>query len=142
VGAIHCCGPNSYILSLASDSSGQPGAALETISVPFVPSLSVIVTAFSSSHPALSAGSTYWVVMAATNPLTSFAIWDGNNQGINGGSVRDANNGFTWTAQPPGSPSPAVEVNASAIPEPATIGLSLVGLAALVLLRRKALRAV
>jgi len=125
-------GPDSYILTLASDSLGQPGLPLETLTgLVFPPIPGAILTVNSATHSTLSAGSTYWVVMAATNSTASFGLWGTNDQGIVGASRRNSANSFTWTANIL-SPSPAVEVNAiTPVPEPATAGLMFAGLAAL-----------
>lgn len=130
-------GSNSYVFSLATDSSGTPGSSLETLSGLVFPSDLVISTVSSSTHPMLSTGSTYWVVLAPTHP--SSGSWNVNGVGIFGVSLNGIATGFAWFSVP-STLSPAVEVNASAIPEPATVGLTFAGLTALVILLRRASR--
>lgn len=133
-------GSNSYTLTLAIDSSGTPGFSLETLSGLVFPStMLVISTVNSSTHPMLSAGSTYWVVLEPTHP--SFGAWYLNGLGILGVSVGGPATGFTWVSDP-NTLSPAVELNATAagVPEPATLGLTFAGLVALVFVRRRASR--
>jgi hypothetical protein len=66
-------------VSIANNNLGQPGTPLETIhlmnalgSVPFTPG---IVTALSSSHPLLQAGTPYWLVVAPPDLLNTAFDW-------------------------------------------------------------------
>jgi len=135
---------DSYVLSLASSNiSGVPGAPLETFSgLAFPGPVPGIVAVTSLAHPALLAGSTYWVVITATNPVVTVGNWFGNDQGISGSNECTRNIAFSLSWSCGGSTSPAFEVNASAaVPETGTLSMTFVGLAALVI-RRRASRAV
>jgi len=133
---------DSFILSLTSDSSGSPGATLESFTGLIFPNFpGGILTVNSSATPALTPGSTYWIVLAATNPAVTAGGWSLNNQGLNGlFASRNLASSPTWTTAPSGT-LPAVEVNAAAVPEPVALSLTLVGLAALVILRPRRARA-
>jgi hypothetical protein len=125
-------GPNNFTVYLAAAAGGSPGAALETFSsLAFNPGATQILTLNSTLHPLLSSGLTYWVVMAAADPINSFGGWALNDQGINGYAFRTT--GAAWSAG--GGTSPAFDVN-DAVPEPSSIGLALVGLAAILWRRR------
>ena len=105
-------GPNSYILSLASDNAGAPGADLEAFTDLVFPESVGVITENSTGNPALSAGSTYWVVMRTTDPAASVGVWLQNDQGIPGLSNRYL--GFNgWIVR--NEESTAVAVNANAI---------------------------
>jgi hypothetical protein len=137
--AFHTAGPNNYIVSLAADSTGAPGAALETFSNLTFPDTGAILTLNSSLRPLLFLGSSYWVVMSAANLEASWGAWSLNDQGALGLSTRSSMTGFLWSAEPSFT-SPAVEVNATSqagaeadAPEPATFGLMFAGLTVLLI---------
>jgi hypothetical protein len=72
-------GENSAVVALMQG-SGVPITTLETWSVAAQPG---IQTLESNLHPVLSAGTQYWLMVAAGNP-TSQLGWPIDNQGING----------------------------------------------------------
>jgi len=147
VGVINFGRVNNYNVYLASDNSGAPGAALETFGGLGFPSFSSgIITLSSLIRPVLLSGSTYWVVMSAPDLSSVDGGWNLNGQGFNGFSERYVGSAG-WVKEqgsfPNGFPtySPAVEVNATATaPEPATLGLTLGAILAMVALRRRGQR--
>lgn len=125
----HLSGPNTFQVILLTSAGGFPGSILETITLtnvaaPFNPGN--IVTATSTLHPALNAGTEYWLMVFAPEPDTSIA-W---MQAIPGPafSVFRSNSFHSitgpWPEFGPGNPTAhAFQVN-GAIPEPATAVLA------------------
>jgi hypothetical protein len=64
-----------------SSSGGVPGAALETLTFPELPSSGSLYTVTSSLHPALNQGTQYWVVLA---PRDNGVIAWYENEGLPG----------------------------------------------------------
>lgn len=109
----HESGTNSYVVSLAADNAGLPGADIETFSGVVFPAAAGIITLTSVANPLLLAGGNYWVVMRAPDPVTAGSIWYVNNQALLGSYRYGFFLPLAWTFQSDGN-TPAYEVNATA----------------------------
>ena len=127
-------GANSLDVSLAADNGGTPGAVLESFS------LSGLMTGFpggilslsSTTHPLLLQGSSYWVVVEAGAADTA-AGWLDALPHVDGKHAW--NNGSGWQTAAIDIGQQAFRV--SAIPEPATMSLLVLGGLATLIRRRK-----
>jgi hypothetical protein len=128
---------------LYTDSAGAPGTVLESFSInlgtfhdPTVDPQDLVFTVDSTSNPLITSGQTYWVEVAAENPIPNPVIW------YAGLIPPDAGiDIFVQGAWVPESPNPTdaqsldVEVQ-SGVPEPATWTLLGAGVGALALRQR------
>ena len=120
-------------------STNRPNTSIDLLSGNLV-TMTVIGTSNSDlvtlnyNGPALSltAGQTYWLVLAPANAATS-VIWNFNDAGIRG-SISSSNNGTSYSAPFTGDLS-AFRINA--VPEPSTYALCAGGALLLGLLRRR-----
>lgn len=126
-------GTNSFQVAIASDSSGSPGAVLESFSP--VTGVTGTPTAFnvtSSAHPTLATGTTYWVEVLPGAADTS-GNWYFTDSAQSGSFAYNLGSG--WLADTSDVP-PAFDVNGTATssgtPEPASGLLLLTGAALLV----------
>lgn len=128
-----------YFVQMASDAAGLPGGVLESFANVTFPSTPGIVTVTSADHPSLAAGGVYWVIVGLQG-----------SDNVQGGQwfVTDPRYGgaFAWSPYPYESWNPtrtdfpAFRVNSldsGAVPEPGTIGLTMLGGLALLAIRRK-----
>ena len=110
----------------ADDGTGKIGALLESFDNvgPATPA-GGIFSVYSSLHPILTAGSTYWLI--ATPADTSTAVyWNENSIPSFGTTYEDVNGTGNYSAN---SLLPAFRVlGASAVPEPSSLMLGLAGL--------------
>jgi len=135
---------NGAYVTLDSDSSGTPGAVIESWTLSNLPALGSTSTITSqqtlTSAPGvlLTSGTTYWIVAMPDSAGTSDTI-DGWNFNINGdsGTVAYSFDGTTWSTD--GSPFilPALKVKGTPVPEPATFTMLGLALAALPFLRSR-----
>lgn len=134
---------NEVALSICSDAGGQPGAVLEswTIPVPIEYGFGFIynppLSANSVLNPLLTSGTRYWLLAEAATD-ESVLEWNLSSP-TDVGSLSFRMNGGAWTTYE--TERSAFQVNGSDIPEPTT--LALLGCGILVLLffsRRRAIR--
>ena len=127
-------GTSAFIVDLAADSSGVPGAVLESIPVSLISGngFTSPTTATSTLHTALTAGQQYWIILAAdpSNP-SGRAEWYENNAG-NVGAQRFGGGGWSLGAPP----VMEVDASASTAPEPGT-AVMLIGAAAVLAFRAR-----
>lgn len=133
---LHLVGANAYLIALAPDSGGQPGAPLETwtTSFPLAPSL---VNLTSVLNPVLNTVTTYWLTVQAQGSDTGGG-WHFNDQGELGLFSQEQVGGL-WQSLPTFE-TPAYRINGgggAAAPEPGTVALLGLGLAAAALARRR-----
>jgi hypothetical protein len=117
-------GTNSITVTLASDNSGAPGAAIETFQLNndmgTFGVANAPLEADSVTHPILDSGVTYWLVASATGD--TYAIWNDSLSDTSGGS---GNAGTGWSFQS-GNPTAAFSITGAAltpVPEPGSIAL-------------------
>jgi len=131
--------PSNFLLSIYSESSSDPGSSLEALAGTS-PSAAGNHT-FTASSFALSASTTYFVVMTATgSPNGSFFNWEfttsNSETSSDGWTISDrghvSTNGGTSWSNPDGF-SGKMSIQATAVPEPqayvAVVSICLVGLA-------------
>jgi hypothetical protein len=75
--------PETLLLSVAADSSGNPGAVLEQFSLPLTLTPAVL-TAVSAVHPLLESGEQYWIVYQLPDPVNDAAAVSINDIGYSG----------------------------------------------------------
>jgi hypothetical protein len=126
-------GPNSFTVSLMSDTGGHPGTALESFALTGVPFYTnpAIEQFTSSIHTQLNEGTTYWIA-AIPNERDTAGGWFINSTGATGVS-KTGNDGVTWSAFAD-TASAAFEVDGTLLtPEPSTLTVAtVVGLCSLV----------
>jgi hypothetical protein len=111
----------------ASTSADSVGDLLESWSAPVPGFPSVLATLNSSVHPELTAGIEYWFVIGRTSRFQ--VAWYENNQEITGGVWEGLGpTGLDNLLQfVPGSPAPAIQLNATPVPSAAlSLGSGLV----------------
>jgi hypothetical protein len=111
VPVLHLSGTNSYVVSLATDNAGIPGVDIETFSGVVFPVAASIVTLTSVASPPLLAGSSYWIVVRAPDPVVALGRWYANNQTLTGSYLYRLDTPV-WEFQAT-SLMPAYEVNAT-----------------------------
>ena len=132
---------NSFTVKLLSDASTSPGTALTTITTVNDSALTTTLATFNYQLPApypLAANTRYWIELTSglttsewSYPVTNLGIGVANEYVYYAGTVY-ANSSFTPYQ---------MTVTTAAVPEPATLSLCGLGLAALVAARRVLARA-
>jgi len=130
-------GATTFNVSIASDSSNSPGAVIESMTITGIPSTPTVVTALSSLHPSLTAGTKYWVEVTAGGSLT-VGRWFLNNQSVLDPFSTTSNGGSTWS-NPNTTVIPAFDVNANTVPEPFAAPLTLLLLGGMIAYRSRRL---
>lgn len=121
--AVYSSGPNQLNVYLTS--GALPGAPIESFTFSNIPGGPTVLTATSVTQPVLSAGTTYWVVLVANDPVNSEFGWSFSITGAKGGATRLG--AGSWVINNIQN-QPAFDVQGNAIPEPATpflVGASL-----------------
>lgn len=139
-----------FVVAIYTNNSGQPGSLLGTLSGSNSPSTAGEYT-YTAAGITLSALTPYWVVVTGTftaSDANTFYLWNTTQSStytstggwtIQTGTVPGSDDGgATWHEQQEGF-TPVFAINASAVPEPATFALALIGGATL-LARRFARR--
>jgi hypothetical protein len=128
-------GSDPLTVAIATDNASSPGAPIETFDVTSLSSTPTVLTVDSISHPLLSAGATYWVVLSTADSTSITWYW--NDQMFVGVSSFSAG---AWHASGTEVPTPAFDVTgtlaSTTIPEPASIWLLAAALVAGILLCR------
>ena len=123
-------GNSAVTLGLYTDSSGLPGALLESWSGVFPYSVSpILTTLISVQNPVLSAATPYWLVAEPPGGLQ--LIFDWNNEGVVGGLWVGPPGFNTSELVPYSTADPTPNVELTAVREPVSLiplGLSGIGL--------------
>jgi len=133
--------PHDFYISLDADSSGAPGAVLESFafgpsSFPWLPPniTSTILTGTSLLNPTLYAGTQYWIVFSTSQTFPGYGL-DENGLSPEQYGVDDFTGG-SWSYVSY-APTPAFEVDSlNSTPEPAAGVLLGAGLLALAAMRK------
>jgi hypothetical protein len=137
-------GASATVALETNNGSNLPGSVIDSFSTGSLPNFGASgnspVTVTATASDALLAGNTYWVVVT-TDP-TNTVEWNFNSTGVSGTIAQSLDGGSTWNAPPTNHTLGAFSVQATpeqggAVPEPTTLVLFGVGLAALIGLRRK-----
>ncbi|MEX0655434.1 MAG: choice-of-anchor R domain-containing protein [Phycisphaeraceae bacterium] len=113
---------------LMSDDAGLPGSVLASTTVTGLTGTAALTTASFAGSPTLNANTTYW--LAADAEGDTDAAWHDNNLGGVFGFATRADNVASGQWQTTTLPTPAFRINATPVPEPASLALlSLGGLA-------------
>ena len=136
-----CPAADNFTVALSADAGNQPGAAIESFNftgkvLGSLGTNNVPVQATSITKPLLTAGTRYWITVAATN---AYSIdWNLNSTSDPASEAISTDGGSTWFA-PSGNTPGAFEVDSAAgiaSPEPSS-GILLGGTTLLALRRRK-----
>jgi hypothetical protein len=139
VGAYNNAGDHSLLLYLTTDNSGLPGSTIESFTVSGV-TTPAIYSVDSVQHDWLSAGTNYWLVVAAPDPVNDISVWDDSQPVLTGNNAFSLGTG-SWVHSTNGI-APAFRILGDAgtsVPEPGTFAL-LIGALAAVSLRARAVR--
>ena len=132
-----CPGSENFIISLAANRGGLPGAVIESftftgVTLGALGNNNAPITATSVLTPLLLGGTEYWITLASS-PTYAIA-WNLNSTGDASLQATSTNGGATWFS-PSGMTPSALQVN-GIIPEPSSGLLFGGGLMGLLLLRR------
>jgi hypothetical protein len=137
-------GPPDLNVSLFSNAAGQPGVSIETILLTDVnggSTMAGIASALSTTHPLLTAGTDYWIVVAPPDLLNTAFDWKLSplsNDGVIGEASRLGNAPWQAFAESGGN---AFDITGTvATPEPPTSALGVLGFLAFYLLAYRGLR--
>ncbi len=98
--------PANATVRIVTETAGSPGAT--TIASGAL-SASLVTTSYGwvnvqfSTNPALTPGTTYWLVIDAVNSSTNYYTVGANTNGYANGSAKIGRYGATWTATTPGT---------------------------------------
>jgi MYXO-CTERM domain-containing protein len=136
-------GTTDQLTVFLASGATQPGAPIESFSLTGLPSTfpGTVETVTSVLNPTLLAGTTYWVVLAASNPANTSDGWAEGLVSYPGEVFLGTDTNFpNWTintAEGNVGPGGAFSVAATPTPEPATGALSLGALVLLGLVVRR-----
>jgi hypothetical protein len=124
--------------SLWTNNANRPGVQLGSWHVTATNPLNMccdVITIGGLSGPSLNVGDAYFLVMTADPNILNY--WNWNNQGVTGLHLFSADGGANWTpvVSPPAMGAFAI-LSTSAVPEPATLTMLVIGGAVMFLLRR------
>jgi chitinase len=108
---IHTIG--TATLTLHADNGGVPGALVGTLTSPSSYSPSFAVTTFGGNNIALTANTSYWVVMEAATGDFGVVLAEGDTGigvGFTGLGLQSADSGGTWSVIAGGSLTPKMQV--------------------------------
>jgi hypothetical protein len=130
------------VIEIYDDNGGAPSAPLTTLANPSF-SVGTATYAFTPSSPlTLTGGNTFWVVASNAATVANSYRWLASSPAITPtGIATSAGYLFDYGPPPPSSPSSfknSYAVNATMIPEPSTLALSVVGVIVLRIRRRGA----
>jgi len=130
-------GSMSIKVVIASDSSGSPGAALDTYTITNLPATATVESAVSTLNPVLSAGTPYWfeVIGQGSNPGTDIGQWYNNTLGLTQTIDISNTGGSTWSVFSAGESDPAFDV-VSTVPEPGLFSFAAISVVAFTFRRR------
>jgi hypothetical protein len=114
---------STITLTIRSESANGPGGVIGTFNSTPISTDPGVVTFAATDAFQLDAGTEYWVTAIASNGQTD---WFLNDQGIE--NFGASHTGISWTVDQVGSTGLAFEVDG--VPEPGTLALGVVGLAA------------
>jgi hypothetical protein len=126
---------NDIVVQIFNDIGGKPGTSLLTLVTPvFVNPTVTFYPIFTTPSPfILAAGTAYWVVATNTDPNPLHVLgWDGNYPPTAPSGIA-AFNGALYTFGTTSNPTwvtaltPGMLIDASAVPEPASAGLFVLG---------------
>ncbi len=132
-------GTNSVVVNLATDVGGIPGATLESWTVTPSTTGTGYETVTDSLGILLKGGTQYWIE-ATPGATDTTAIWNSNLMDLGNAAVNKGSGWVDRNTPPVGYQLGAFDVQGTAVPEPASIGLILGGFAVLAgaVRRRKA----
>jgi hypothetical protein len=120
-------------LELRQDNGGIPGTVIDTISIT-IPNSAALVTGVSTSNPSLVAGHKYW--LEDTIPPSALVGWYISSPAISGTVLASTSDNGPWESTCPACngdlPAFALVSRASTVPEPATAGMCLGAVVAMI----------
>jgi hypothetical protein len=130
-------GTTSFTVEITADSSGTPGAVLESFSLTGITGTPTVRSLTSILHPSLSSLSTYWIAVFPGGTTTAGG-WNWNSVGTTGFDF-SSNGGSTWSVDSSTTDArPAFDViGTPTVPEPTTWVLLAAPLAAMLWFRRR-----
>jgi hypothetical protein len=129
---VHLTGWNVVDIILHADAAGMPGSVLETIHlVGQMSPTGTVLGVPSAVNPVLAPATLYWVEVSVDNlndgSTVTRARWPIETTATGSVRRRQLDSG-AWTTPFGGGPSAGFRVNATAVPEPGTAALLLLGL--------------
>ena len=138
---VNSSGGDTTELRLRADGGGVPGVLIESLGSDFAPVGQTLLTYSSLLHPVLSANATYWITLGETGSGGG-QNWDGTDSTAQsspiGWTIGDQTfdsviGSGTWQQVNFGPPNstPEFAVDATAVPEPTSAALAVMGLGGL-----------